>query len=91
MPFLGLALLTLGRTDMVNVPTALVWLLLLLPGPMYVHLSWAPRWRLLCLLEDGRDPFIGMESKQTEPNEDAVTLAGDDHDLLSVVEEYAEE
>ena len=91
MPFLGLALLTLGRTDMVNVPTALVWLLLLLPGPMYVHLSWAPRWRLLCMLEDGRDPFIGMESKQTEPNEDAVALAGDDHDLLSVVEEYAEE
>lgn len=91
MPFLGMALLTLGRTDMVNVPTALVWLLLLLPGPMYVHLSWAPRWRLLCMLEDGRDPFIGMESKQTEPNEDAVTLAGDDHDLLSVVEEYAEE
>ena len=91
MPFLGLALLTLGRTDMVNVPTALVWLLLLLPGPMYVHLSWAPRWRLLCMLEDGRDPFIGMESKQTEPNEDAVTLAGDDHDILSVVEEYAEE
>lgn len=91
MPFLGMALLTLGRTDMVNVPTVLVWLLLLLPGPMYVHLSWAPRWRLLCMLEDGRDPFIGMESKQTEPNEDAVTLAGDDHDLLSVVEEYAEE
>lgn len=91
MPFLGMALLTLGRTDMVNVPTTLVWLLLLLPGPMYVHLSWAPRWRLLCMLEDGRDPFIGMESKQTEPNEDAVALAGDDHDLLSVVEEYAEE
>ena len=91
MPFLGLALLTLGRTDMVNVPTALVWLLLLLPGPMYVHLSWAPRWRLLCMLEYGRDPSIGMKSKQTEPNEDAVALAGDDHDLLSVVEEYAEE
>ena len=91
MPFLGMALLTLGRTDMVNVPTALVWLLLLLPGPMYVHLSWAPRWRLLCMLEDGRDPFMGMESKQTEPNEDAIALAGDDHDLLSVVEEYAEE
>jgi len=54
-------------------------------------LSWAPRWRLLCMLEDGRDPFMGMESKQTEPNEDAVALAGDDHDLLSVVEEYAEE
>lgn len=43
------------------------------------------------MLEDGKDPFIGMESKETEPLEDAATLAGDDEDLLSVVEEYAEE
>jgi len=91
MPFVGLALLTLARTDMFEAPMSLVWLLLLLPGPLYVHLSWAPRWRLLCMLEDGADPFMGMESKDSEPNEDAATLAGDDEDLLSVVEEYAEE
>lgn len=91
MPFFGMALLTIARTDLVDVPMAIVWLLLLLPGPMYVHLSWAPRWRLLCMLDDGINPFAGMESKETEPNEDAATLAGDDHDLLSVVEEYAEE
>ena len=91
MPFVGLALLTLARTDIIHAPAVLVWCLLLLSGPMYVHLSWAPRWRLLCMLEDGKDPFIGMESKETEPLEDAATLAGDDEDLLSVVEEYAEE
>ena len=91
MPFVGMALLTISRTDLVNLPMWVVWLLLLLPGPMYVHLSWAPRWRLLCMLEDGRDPFIGIESKHSEPNEDAATLAGDDDELRSVVEEYAEE
>lgn len=76
---------------MFEAPMSLVWLLLLLPGPLYVHLSWAPRWRLLCMLEDGSNPFFGMESKETEPNEDAAILAGDDEDLLSVVDEYAEE
>ena len=91
MPFVGMALLTISRTDLVNIPMSIVWLLLLLPGPMYVHLSWAPRWRLLCMLEDGRDPFIGIESKHSEPNEDAAALAGDDEELRSVVEEYAEE
>lgn len=91
MPFVGLALLTLAQTDMLSVPSVIVWCFLLLPGPMYVHLSWAPRWRLLCMLEDGKDPFIGMESKESERVEDAASLAGDDEDLLSVVEEYAEE
>jgi hypothetical protein len=91
MPFVGLALLTITRTDLFNAPMALVWLLLLLPGPLYVHVSWAPRWRLLCMLEDGKDPFMGMVSKQPEANEDASILAGDDEELLSVVEEYAEE
>jgi len=91
MPFFGMALLTISRTDLVNLPMWFVWLLLLLPGPMYVHLSWAPRWRLLCMLEDGRDPFVGIESKQSEPNEDAAILAGEDEELLSVVDEYAEE
>jgi hypothetical protein len=43
------------------------------------------------MLEDGKDPFIGMASKEPESNEDAAALAGDDADLLSVVDEYAEE
>jgi hypothetical protein len=43
------------------------------------------------MLEDGKNPFVGLESKGSEPNEDAATLAGDDEELRSVVEEYAEE
>ncbi|MGB2070636.1 MAG: hypothetical protein ACPHVR_03265, partial [Poseidonia sp.] len=63
MPFVGLALLSIDRVGMMDMPSMLVWALLLLPGPVYVHLSWAPRWRLLCMIEDGKDPFVGLEVK----------------------------
>ncbi|MDP6900033.1 MAG: hypothetical protein QGF94_04275 [Candidatus Thalassarchaeaceae archaeon] len=68
MPFLGLILFTcLLMTDVENGLSEtlqdyshhLSWFLIIIPGPIYVHMSWAPRWRLLCRLEDGLDPFDG--------------------------------
>ena len=59
MPFVGFGLLTISHSGMYDLPAYLYMFLLLLPGPMYVHLSWAPRWRLLCQLEDGANPFEG--------------------------------
>ena len=91
MPFVGLALLTISSTDMMDLPSSLIWLLLLLPGPMYVHLSWAPRWRLLCLLEDDKNPFEGMEQSFQEQSNAAEEIADGDDELLSVVDEFEEE
>ena len=34
--------------------------LMILPGPIYVHLSYAPRWRILSRLESDLAPFEGM-------------------------------
>lgn len=90
MPFVGLGLLTISMTDMMNLPSSIIWLLLLLPGPMYVHLSWAPRWRLLCLLEDDKNPFEGMEDFK-DPANDAENIADGDEELLSVVDALEEE
>ena len=90
MPFVGLGLLTISMTDMMNLPSSIIWLLLLLPGPMYVHLSWAPRWRLLCLLEDDKNPFEGMEDFK-DPANDADNIADGDEELLSVVDALEEE
>ena len=81
MPFVGLALLTIDRTAMLDMPSLLVWMLLLLPGPVYVHLSWAPRWRLLCMIEDGNDPFVDMEPKPEAATE-AEEMVGDDVDTI---------
>ena len=91
MPFIGLALLTISLTEMLELPSSLIWLLLLLPGPMYVHLAWAPRWRLLCQLEDNQNPFEGLESNYNEQLNDAEEIADGDEELLSVVNALEDE
>lgn len=90
MPFLGLAFLTIDRVDLFVIPSAVIWALLLLPGPMYVHLSWAPRWRLLCMIEDGKDPFIGLETKPEEAVE-AEEMVDGDTEMLEVVDAFEAE
>ena len=90
MPFVGLALLTIDRTDLLTIPAFIVWALLLLPGPVYVHLSWAPRWRLLCMIEDGMDPFEGMETK-AEATAEAEEMVGEDAEMLEVVDAFESE
>ena len=90
MPFVGLALLSIDRVGMMDMPSMLVWALLLLPGPVYVHLSWAPRWRLLCMIEDGKDPFVGLEVK-AEDNVEAEEMVGEDTEMLEVVDAFESE
>lgn len=90
MPFIGFALLTIDRADMMQIPSMISWFLLLLPGPMYVHLSWAPRWRLLCMIEDGKDPFAGMSNIEDEPKH-AESMVGQDSEMLEVVDTFDEE
>ena len=60
-PFLGL--LTLGIGEFYDLEGSIGWVgmaLLILPGPVYVHLSYAPRWRILSRLESDLAPFEGM-------------------------------
>jgi len=91
MPFVGLTLLSVDRIELAALPPVLVWMFLLLPGPVYVHLSWAPRYRLLCMLEDGLDPFEGMASREEKAPGEAEILAGADTELLEVVDAFEAE
>ena len=55
---LRIALLGLDFSNVIDVPSGICsFSCFLVP---YVHLSWAPRWRLLCMLE-GVNPFDGMK------------------------------
>jgi hypothetical protein len=89
MPFLGFTLLTINSTELLTMPSFIPWFLLLLPGPLYVHLSWAPRWRLLCHIDDGKAPLDWMDSSKeyTDTND----LVSEDNDLIEVVEEFESE
>lgn len=91
MPFVGFSLLTISETGMLDLPAYLYMFLLLLPGPMYVHLSWAPRWRLLCQLEDGINPFEALDMAFHEETNNAEEIAAGDEELLSVVNALEDE
>ena len=73
LPFIGLAgLIGLWMNIIPEFPEIIAWIILLIPGPIYVHLSWAPRYRMLILLEDGKNPFephveeVGEREKELE-------------------------
>ena len=85
-PAYGLAVLGGNITGLITLPAAVVWFLLLLPGPLYVHLSWAPRWRMLCRLEDGKDPFEEVEIEPLDTETDMEAIVDDDDDLKDVLD-----
>ena len=94
MPFLGFAMFTLIHTGLLvnNTYTQyLAWGLLMVPGPLYIHLSWAPRWRLLCMIEDGANPFENMPVKQYINNEENEEVVTGDSEMMEVVESFESE
>ncbi|HIF46168.1 MAG TPA: hypothetical protein EYQ73_05165 [Candidatus Poseidoniales archaeon] len=89
MPFVGLAFFTITATGLLLIPAFLSWTMLMLPGPLYVHLAWAPRWRMLCMLEDDIDPFEGIA--KIDDDQEKPDCSGEDAELKEVVEEFDSE
>ena len=61
LPFLGFLITTISIAF--STPEEIEWfgyLLIILPGPLYVQLSYAPRWRILERIDRDLDPFEGM-------------------------------
>ena len=91
MPFVGFTILALISTDLLDGDGIMAWIswtLLILPGTLYVHLSWAPRWRLLCLIEEGQ--YQPQEIDEDVSN-DIEQLIENDIDLQEVVESFESE
>ena len=65
LPFIGLLLVSMqlsmsfleGYEIILNIGI----ILLIIPGPIYIHLSWAPRWRMLVMLDEGIEPFTELQ------------------------------
>ncbi|MDP6661948.1 MAG: hypothetical protein QF545_03315 [Candidatus Thalassarchaeaceae archaeon] len=83
-PFLGLLVLGIEEFyDLGGMFARLGMALLVLPGPVYVHVSYAPRWRILSRLEREMAPFEGMRRTIQGGEDGGVGLA--DSDLDEVV------
>lgn len=82
-PFLGLVILTfsIGFSKSPNWMNDLGLFLMIFPGPVYVHLSWAPRWRLLELIEQNINPFESNNENNTDV----------DLELNEIVETFSED
>ncbi len=81
-PFAGLFWMSLELTDLVSISSAGPWILIMLPGPLYVHLTWAPRWRMMSMLEEGENPFPDVEVEKYSEKE----FTDDDADLIEAVD-----
>ena len=60
-----------------------------LPGALYVHLSWAPRWRMLCMIDEGH--YLPEASDEEDVTEDIEILIEEDSDLQEIVESMESE
>ena len=62
LPFIGFVIITIAIAF--STPEEIEWigyLLIILPGPLYIQLSYAPRWRILDRIDRDLDPFEGMK------------------------------
>ena len=61
-PFIGLSIVSISTIRGFGGEFFLEfgWFLYILPGPLWVHLSYAPRWRIIERIDRGLDPFEGM-------------------------------
>tara|TARA_Y100001968_G_scaffold114910_1_gene104299 strand:+ start:21157 stop:21396 length:240 start_codon:yes stop_codon:yes gene_type:complete len=62
------------------------WVCFVLPGPLYIHLSYAPRWRIIDRLDRGLQPFEGMVRTIDSSDSEEVIVTEDD-ELEEVVDE----
>ncbi len=85
IPFIGLILFTASILESsLGIPEQLGWVLMLAPGPLYVHLSYAPRWRMLDRMARGLAPMEG-------PIEVGKKSELEDQDMLDAIDEISEE
>ena len=85
-PFIGLAVLSVSMMNEVPEYTTWVgWFCFVFPGPLYIHLSYAPRWRILDRLDRGLTPFEGMRRTIDEGPQDE-SPETDDGELEEVIE-----
>ena len=78
LPFIGLTMLSASLIDNQYgiFLDRLGWFIYILPGSLWIHLSYAPRWRIIDRIDRGIEPFEGMkitvygDTKKVSPESD---------------------
>jgi len=86
LPFIGLTVLSASIIDNQYgiILDRLGWFIYILPGPLWIHLSYAPRWRIIDRIDRGIEPFEGM--KMTIYGDTKTASPESDFDLEEVID-----
>lgn len=88
LPFLGFLIAMISIAF--STPEEIEWfgyLLIILPGPLYVQLSYAPRWRILERIDRDLDPFEGMSMTIYEDKKEIKKIENNNAEIENVIEE----
>jgi hypothetical protein len=88
LPFLGFLITTFSIVF--STSQEIEWfgyLLIILPGPLYIQLSYAPRWRMLERIDRDLDPFEGMSMTIFSEKKVSQNIANNNTEIENVVEE----
>ena len=88
LPFLGFLITTIAIAF--SISQEIEWfgyLLIILPGPLYIQLSYAPRWRMLERIDRDLDPFEGMSMTIFSEKKESQNIVNNNTEIENVVEE----
>ena len=88
LPFIGFLITTIAISF--STPDSIEWIgysLIILPGPLYIQLSYAPRWRILERIDRDLDPFEGMSMTIYPDNEKDEIVEKNNIEIENAIEE----
>jgi hypothetical protein len=88
LPFIGFLITTIAIAF--SISNTIEWIgysLIILPGPLYLQLSYAPRWRILERIDRDLDPFEGMSMTIYPDNEKEEIIEKKNIEIENAIEE----
>lgn len=88
LPFIGFLITTIAIAF--STPEELEWIgysLIILPGPLYIQLSYAPRWRIIERMDRDLNPFEGMSVTIYREKHDEEIIGQNDSEIEKAIEE----
>ena len=88
LPFIGFLITTIAIIFSTSEEFKIIgYFILLAPGPLYIQISYAPRWRMIERIDRDLDPFEGMKKTIFRENKNEELIEQNYDELENAIEE----
>ena len=88
LPFIGFLITTIAIIFSTSEELKIIgYFVLLAPGPLYIHISYAPRWRMIERIDRDLDPFEGMKKTIFRENKNEELIEQNYDEIENAIEE----